>query len=251
MKIKKCSKCGEEKPETREFYYCYKYKYKGCVENRLRNVCKNCVNETTREYRKKNNDKILSDQRKRRQKIKDTPEYKEAKKISDAKYYKKNKDKILSKNRRYYQENKAQIIKKHGEYQKKWRKTDRGSEWMKKYSRDKIKNDENHRLKKNLRSRLWHALAGKSKSASTVELLGCSIEQLKIHLQGLFQLGMTWDNYGNPDEDHKKSWHVDHIRPCASFNLCNPIEQRECFHYTNLQPLWGKDNLSKGDKWDG
>jgi len=91
---------------------------------------------------------------------------------------------------------------------------------------------------------------GKNKSASTVELLGCSIEELKIYLQGFFQPGMTWDNYGNPDGDHKKSWHVDHIRPCASFDLSDPIEQRECFHYTNLQPLWGKDNLSKGDKWD-
>ena len=57
---------------------------------------------------------------------------------------------------------------------------------------------------------------------------------------------MSWDNYGD--------WHVDHIRPCASFDLTNEDEQRICFHYKNLQPLWGPDNLEKGAKdptlWD-
>ena len=52
---------------------------------------------------------------------------------------------------------------------------------------------------------------------------------------------MSWGNYGK--------WHVDHIRPCASFNLVNEEEQKKCFHYTNLQPLWAKDNLSKGSKY--
>ena len=51
---------------------------------------------------------------------------------------------------------------------------------------------------------------------------------------------MTWKNHG--------IWHVDHIRPCASFDLTKDEEQRECFHYKNLQPLWGPDNLAKGSK---
>ena len=51
---------------------------------------------------------------------------------------------------------------------------------------------------------------------------------------------MTWDNHGE--------WHIDHIKPCASFDLTDADQQRECFNYTNLQPLWAKDNLSKGAK---
>lgn len=59
-------------------------------------------------------------------------------------------------------------------------------------------------------------------------------------LEQQFTEGMTWENYGE--------WHVDHIRPCVSFDLSIPEQQQECFHYTNLQPLWAKDNLQKSDK---
>ena len=61
-----------------------------------------------------------------------------------------------------------------------------------------------------------------------------------MHLEAQFKPGMTWDNYG------LKGWHVDHIRPCASFDLRDPEQQRRCFHYTNLQPLWAEENLKKG-----
>jgi HNH endonuclease. len=54
---------------------------------------------------------------------------------------------------------------------------------------------------------------------------------------------MSWDNYG------RDGWHIDHIRPCASFDLTDPEQQRQCFHYTNLQPLWAADNIRKGAKW--
>jgi len=93
------------------------------------------------------------------------------------------------------------------------------------------------RLKNCLRSRLTAAVAGKS--ASTMELVGCSIDKLKQHLESKFTEGMSWDNYGD--------WHVDHIKPCASFDLSDPEQQRLCFNYKNLQPLWAADNLSKAD----
>jgi hypothetical protein len=54
---------------------------------------------------------------------------------------------------------------------------------------------------------------------------------------------MTWDNYG-------PVWHVDHKRPCASFDFSDPVQQRLCWHWTNLQPLFAAENLSKGDKWE-
>jgi len=100
----------------------------------------------------------------------------------------------------------------------------------------------NEKITKGLRSRIREALKGKSKSQHTLGLLDCSIKQLKQHLENLFKPGMTWNNYGN--------WHIDHIKPCALFDLSKPEEQRKCFHYTNLQPLWATDNLKKGAKYD-
>jgi hypothetical protein len=95
----------------------------------------------------------------------------------------------------------------------------------------------NYRLAHTLRIRVWKVLKGINKSKSTLELLGCSIEQLKDHLEKQFTGGMSFNNYGK--------WHIDHKRPCASFNLSKKSEQRKCFHYTNLQPLWAEDNIRK------
>ena len=81
-----------------------------------------------------------------------------------------------------------------------------------------------------------------SKSIKTTELLGCPIAQAMDWLEAQFLPGMSWDNHGE--------WHIDHIRPCASFDLTDPEQQKQCFHYSNLQPLWAKDNLSKSDKWE-
>ena len=98
----------------------------------------------------------------------------------------------------------------------------------------------------NLRVRIGLALraANASKSARTVELLGASIEEVRAHLEAQFKLGMSWDNWS------LEGWHIDHIKPCASFDLTDPEQQKVCFHYSNLQPLWAKDNLSKGDRLD-
>lgn len=98
----------------------------------------------------------------------------------------------------------------------------------------------NFRLSSVLRHRIYLALKGICKSNKTSILLGCSIDQLKQHLKSKFQQGMTWENYGE--------WHIDHIRPCASFDLSKLEEQKKCFHFSNLQPLLAKDNLAKGDK---
>lgn len=99
------------------------------------------------------------------------------------------------------------------------------------------------KLIKNLRARINMALKGRSKSQKTKNLLGCNIEYLKKHLESQFKDGMTWDNYG------VKGWHVDHINPCSLFNLADPQQQKECFHYTNLQPLWAEENLKKSNKY--
>ncbi len=73
-----------------------------------------------------------------------------------------------------------------------------------------------------------------------MDLIGCSIEHLKNHLEVQFDDGMSWANYG--------LWHVDHILPCALFDLSKEEEQKLCFCFENLQPLWKFDNWSKGAK---
>jgi len=80
-----------------------------------------------------------------------------------------------------------------------------------------------------------------SKCDCSLNLLGEDIKTIKAHMEERFQEGMTWDNYGK--------WHVDHIRPCASFDLTIEENQRRCFHYTNLQPLWAIDNMRKAAKY--
>jgi hypothetical protein len=104
-----------------------------------------------------------------------------------------------------------------------------------------IKSDPNRYLRMTCRSRISKALRHQHqrKSRGTTELLGCTIQQLKAHLQSQFKPGMSWSNYG--------LWHIDHIKPCALFNLSIDSERMACFHYSNLQPLWATDNLSKSD----
>jgi len=109
------------------------------------------------------------------------------------------------------------------------------------YERKKLKTDISLVIKKRLRARLKGALNGKIKSQSTMELLGIPhIDFLITWLECKFKEGMTWEN--------RHLWHIDHIIPCSSFDLTKPEEQSKCFHYTNLQPLWARENLAKGSK---
>jgi hypothetical protein len=89
---------------------------------------------------------------------------------------------------------------------------------------------------------LRHALNGVNKACTTKRLIGCTTKELRNHLEAQFIDDMSWDNYGY------YGWHIDHIIPCACFDLSDPEQQRQCFHYTNLQPLWAEDNLRKSDK---
>lgn len=98
----------------------------------------------------------------------------------------------------------------------------------------------NAKIASRLRSRLYIAIKNHHKVGSAVSDLGCSIDELRLYLQNRFQDGMTWDNYGE--------WHIDHIVPLSSFNLENRDELGKACHYSNLQPLWAFDNLSKGDR---
>jgi hypothetical protein len=98
-------------------------------------------------------------------------------------------------------------------------------------------------LNKTLRRRFQAAFRyGANYSKMIRELTGCSVDFLRQHLEAQWKPGMTWENYGI------YGWHIDHKRPCASFDLTNPTKRAECFHFSNLQPLWAEDNLSKHDR---
>jgi len=112
--------------------------------------------------------------------------------------------------------------------------------YLRQYEKNRRKIDPLWGIKKNLRTRMWEALKHFKKSKSTMELTGCTLEELKKHLENKFEDGMSWDNYG--------VWHLDHIIACANFDLSDPEQQKICFHYTNLQPMWGENNMKKGSR---
>jgi len=142
----------------------------------------------------------------------------------DSGWYKDNKKHALATSRFYESLNK-EVIK----------------ERKRNYTVNRRKTDLNFKLACNLRARLSRALKGNFKKSSLSEYLGCRIDFLKQHLESKFLPNMTWTNYGQ--------WHIDHIKPLSAFNLSDPDQLKKACHYTNLQPLWAKDNLSKGNKY--
>lgn len=105
------------------------------------------------------------------------------------------------------------------------------------------KNYEYRRIRRNQAKRIKTILRKyTSMRQNTVSLIGCTPEELVTHLESQFKPGMSWDNYAID------GWHIDHVKPISSFDLSNEDEMKACFHYTNLQPLWAKDNYAKGDR---
>ncbi len=136
------------------------------------------------------------------------------------------------------QEYKDKVKASQKKYYEKWK----ASGQLKSYYAKK-RTDPQYRLSQNLRSRIHYALKSQRvrKQDRTFDLVGCSIEALRVHLQSQFTEGMTWENYGS-------GWHCDHKLPVIHFDLTDPAQQRICFHFENLQPLWGPENHRKSDK---
>lgn len=99
------------------------------------------------------------------------------------------------------------------------------------------------RIGRDLRIRISHLIDGTLRGGSAVRDLGCSLSEFKEYISSKFQPGMTWENRG------KDTWHLDHIRPLASFDLTKREDFLQACHYTNYQPLWAKDNVAKGATW--
>ena len=189
---------------------------------------------------------------------------KEEKRIYAKKYYKEHKEEKRIYGKKYYEEHKEKNREKDNLRKKVWRENnkekvkeqrrvymDSHKEEIKKYKQEhreeinkqkieRRKNDIGYRISCNIRSRLREYV--KKNGNKTIDLIGCSINELKVYLEKSFKEGMCWDNYGI------SGWHIDHIKPCSSFNLILEEEQKKCFHYSNLQPLWAIENIRKSNK---
>jgi len=150
--------------------------------------------------------------------------------------YQSNSKDIIEKAKKYYQDNKEKNYEKIIERNKKWRSNNPS------YTTDRKKIDPTFKLIKNTRRRLLRFLESKklTKRNTTISLIGCSPHELKQHIEHKFVLGMSWENQGK--------WHIDHIIPLSSAKT--EEEVYKLCHYSNLQPLWEKDNLAKSNKLD-
>jgi hypothetical protein len=221
--MKLCCRCNIEK-ELIEFF---KDKSK---KDGLTTWCKKCKKESDKRHRENHKEKI---------KLQKHEYYLSNKIVFNQKgkeHRQQNEEKYKEWGREFRNQNKDKIR----DYQREYKQVNRDR--INQNEKNRKHNDSSYKLLCNLRVRINRALKLNSKSDHTLELLGCSINELKQHLEQQFTEGMAWDNYG------KFGWHIDHIIPCSSFDFNDFNQQKKCFHYTNLQPLWWNDNLSKSDR---
>jgi hypothetical protein len=176
--------------------------------------------------------------------------YKNANKNKTQQYYIDNKERINEQSKEYYNKNREVLIERHTQYGKdnpevrrkntaKYLKSN--PEYYKIYRKNRYHNDPQFKLRVTLGIRLNKALKTHNKSTSVLNLIGCSINELKEYIEKQFTDVMSWENHGI-------YWEVDHILPCDSFNLIDIEQQKQCFHYSNLQPLSKTDNRIKSNK---
>ena len=222
--------------------------------------CVSCVRNTTRRQNLKKNPESIAigknisdeirDLRKQRSKEKrreflKTPEGR--KKVKE--YNKKSWSKATQEQKAINRE-RALIWYKNNKYKKKAYDTkyrslnkDKERTWRNNWKKKQFLNKTDYVIKERISKRIRQALKSQKvrKDNSALFYLGCSIEDARIHIESKFAKNMNWENYGE--------WELDHIRPCASFDLKKESEQLKCFNFKNLQPLWKKDNRKKSDKW--
>lgn len=229
--MKKCIKCNIEKDN--DFFYINRNVCKSCISDYRKNWVKNnkdVMNNHSKEWRKNNLDKTKNIQKNWYNNNKENV------KIYRKDYIEKNYDKVKDSWRKYRENNKEKIKNNRKDYTQNNRKR------LNLYAVNLRKNNPILRLSHNIRGRIRQFLKTKNmlKNNKTYSIIGCTPEELKNHLELQFSEGMTWENYGY------YGWHVDHKIPLDSgktedeiYNLC---------HFTNLQPMWWNENLSKSNK---
>lgn len=252
-KTRQCKKCKENK-DASEFH-----KHKASKDG-INTRCKVCVNISNNLYKSKNKKKIKEQgkiyrkENAKRIKERRKQNYEANKEVilkQQKRYRVAHKKEIAERNRKYREANaeaiatyKREYVKNNGDKIKEYREQNRDRIRAKhtEYTMRRYNEDVYFKMAHSLRSRLRLAIKRGQKAGSAVRDLGCSIEELKQHLEAQFTEGMGWENYG------LDGWHIDHIIPLSSFDLTNREQFLKACHYTNLQPLWAKDNLHKGAK---
>ncbi len=238
MHTKQCSKCSTAKPynilpkrtadRIPKTYYYYNGELRWWDGKQLRNkendkkyyeANKEYKKEYVKKYQAANKEKIGEQRKKYR--------------AANKEYYKKY-------NKKYQAANKEKLR----EQKKKYNAAPENKERRNKRRRNRYKNDDKYRLTRILRRRFSTALKSQNtkKNTHVLQLTSCTMDFLRDYLSQQFEKGMTWNNHGD--------WHIDHRKPCASFDLTKEEEQRKCFHYTNLKPLWGSENIQKRDTFN-
>jgi len=219
--FKTCKRCGITQ-EREKFPISSVNKKTGTIIRK--SLCNDCDNQYWIEWRIKNRDKVREYNQKPNSK-RSREKYRNAHKTESRQYQIDHWDEIKAWNRVYS-------------------KTPKMREYGRNYKKKKREADINFKIYCDLKRRTILAIKGYvQNNIDILNLLGCDINFLRAYLESKFTEKMTWENHG------LKGWHIDHIIPCAYFDMGNLIQRGKCFHYTNLQPLWAKDNLSKGAKF--
>jgi len=227
------------------------------LKNKNKEIFKNKKKESDKKYRLKNIEKLKISKKLYYQKVKNTESHKEKRRAWSRLYNKTPKrmeyNRLLKKKnykknterQAIYWINNPESFKQRESWKKIYMRNYRKQNRLKILLQIKTRreNDPNFKMRNTLRSRIWTVLKRKNttKLLSTLTLLGVdSVETVIKHIEKQFKNGMTWNNHGE--------WHLDHIKPCASFDLTCPVQQLACFNYKNLQPLEAFENMSKGAK---
>jgi hypothetical protein len=229
---KVCSKCGVGKNET-EFA-----KRKKSADGRS-SICKECKKEYDRAYRQH----PIAKKKRNAGKIR----WRQTEKCKEGqhRHYEENKESRLADSKQWALDHPDEVK----ESRRRWAVKDRieNPDRVKNYAVQKREEDVQYRIKDALRARLNVALKRGFKAGSAVGDLGCSIPELRVHLERKFPPGMTWENWGKGFG----KWNIDHIMPLAAFDLTDRQHVLLACSYLNLQPLWFEDNMAKGDKIGG
>ena len=218
--MKTCARCGEEK----DIDLFIKHKR---MKDGLDSYCKTCRSQRNAHYHAINHDKITAKMRKRYHDNKDTCRER------SREYWQKNKAKKAQKDKRYTIKNKEKIAKRNRLPEVKNRRNE--------LTRKRRQNPK-HRININITNAIGTSLRGSKGGRKWESLVGYTIQDLMIHLEKQFQVGMSWDNIGK--------WHIDHIIPLSVHNFNKPEDEdfKRAWALNNLQPLWAKDNYIKSNK---
>lgn len=255
--MKTCIKCHEAFPLTDQFFA-----RRSNSRDGFRHDCKACVRERTALWYQRNRQDQLQKMKERRiinietvlaKKREYNKKNRDMMVIKCRNYYSENRDKVLSQMKDHRLRNKETInqkrrdsFPKYAERVKRYKINNREKmrETQNRYCANRRQTDPEYKMLSNIRTRIAIAIRNTKshKITGTTKLIGCTIAELRKHLERQFLPGMSWENWS------RTGWHIDHIVPCACFDLSFPNQQMECFNYKNLRPVWAVDNLKKGAK---